>query len=294
MNLNPRTSAQRGGLTVCTLKRGITRSWLCMLMVIAGLGLVPHPAHAQASLHIEDLTWTEVRDALKAGKTTVIIPVGGIEQSGPHMTLGKHNVRVKVLAERIALALGNALVAPVIAYVPEGQVSPPTQHMRFVGTVSIPDDAFKAVVDGAARSFKQHGFTDVVMIGDHGGYQSLLESVATRLNHDWAKSTIHAHFIGTYYDAAQTPYNQALRDRGLTDAQIGTHAGAADTSLMLATDATLVRRDQLKSTRDAAAAKALGVSGDPGASTAALGQIGVDLIVSRTTAAIRQAVARSR
>lgn len=275
--------------------RSVPLLWLGTLMLAAALVSPPVQAQvAMASVQLDDLTWTEVRDALQAGKTTVIIPVGGTEQSGPHMALGKHNVRVKVLAERIARALGTALVAPVIAYVPEGRISPPTQHMRFIGTVSVPDDAFKAVVDGAARSFRQHGFTDVVLIGDHGGYQPLLQAVATRLNRDWAGSTARAHFIGTYYDAAQAPYVQALRDHGLNAAQIGSHAGAADTSLMLATDASLVRRDRLQSGYDAAQAKALGISGDPGPSSAALGQLGVDLIVSRSTAAIREAIALRR
>lgn len=249
---------------------------------------------AQTPVQLDELTWTEVRDAVKSGTTTVIIPVGGTEQSGAHMALGKHNVRVKVLAERIALALGHTLVAPVVAYVPEGRITPPTQHMRYSGTVSIPEDAFKAMIDGAARSFKQHGFTDVVVIGDHGGYQSLLADVATRLNRDWAPSTARAHFIGAYYEAAQAPYNQALRDHGVTDAQIGLHAGAADTSLMLATDASLVRLDQMKADRDAAAEKALGVSGDPRRASMALGQLGVELIVSRTIDATRQAIARPR
>lgn len=272
------------------------RRWLSLaaaLLAVLGAGAASAQG-APASVQLEELTWTEVRDALRAGTTTVIIPVGGTEQSGPHMALGKHNVRVKVLAERIARALGHTLVAPVIAYVPEGQVSPPTQHMRYVGTVSISDDAFKGVVDGAARSFRQHGFTDVVLIGDHGGYQSLLAAVAARLNRDWASSPARAHFVAAYYEAAQTPYNQALREHGLTDAQIGSHAGAADTSLMLATDASLVRREALKIDADAVTAKAMGVSGDPRPATAALGQLGVELIVSRTTTAIRQAIARPR
>ena len=265
-----------------------------MLLVVALLAGTVVAQAAPSSVQLDELTWTEVRDAVKAGTTTVIIPVGGTEQSGPHMALGKHNVRVKVLAERIAQTLGHTLVAPVVAYVPEGHITPPTQHMRYPGTVSIPDDAFKGLIDGAARSFKQHGFTDVVLIGDHGGYQSLLEAVATRLNRDWASSPARAHYVGAYYDAAQKPYNQALRDHGLTDAQIGLHAGAADTSLMLATDASLVRRDQMKIDRDAAAEKALGVSGDPRPASAALGQLGVDLIISRTTAAIQQAIAKPR
>ena len=282
-------------MPTCIPAATCVRWWVAALWAVwFAVGSTAHAQPIAASVHIDDLTWTEVRDALHAGKTTVIIPVGGTEQSGAHMALGKHNVRVKLLAERIALALGNALVAPVVAYVPEGAVTPPTQHMRFVGTVSVPDDAFKAVLDGAARSFKQHGFTNVVLIGDHGGYQSQMDAVAVRLNRDWARSAARAHFVRAYYDAAQAPYQRALQDKGLNEAQIGSHAGVADTSLMLATDANLVRRDQMKIEHDAASAKALGVTGDPRASSAALGQLGVDLIVSRTVAAVRLAVALPR
>jgi creatinine amidohydrolase/Fe(II)-dependent formamide hydrolase-like protein len=107
---------------------------------------------------VDELTWTELRDAIQAGKTTVIVPVGGTEQSGPHIVLGKHNVRARVLAARIAASLGNALVAPVIAYVPEGAIDPPSGHMRFAGTISIPESAFEATLEGAARSFRRAAF----------------------------------------------------------------------------------------------------------------------------------------
>ena len=264
----------------------------CSLIVL-GLALFSTAARpAVASVFLEELTWTELRDAVRAGNTTAIVPVGGTEQSGPHMALGKHNVRVKVLAGRIAAALGNAVVAPVLPYVPEGNISPPTSHMRFAGTLSIPDDAFRSVVDAAARSLRQGGFTDVVLIGDHGGYQSQLKAVAAKLNRDWAATPARAHFVAAYYDTAQIQYVQALRAKGLTDVQIGSHAGVADTSLMLATDATLVRPERMP--RDAAEGAPLGVAGDPRASTAALGQLGVDAIVSQSVAAIRAAVAGRR
>jgi creatinine amidohydrolase/Fe(II)-dependent formamide hydrolase-like protein len=84
----------------------------------------------------------------------------------------------------------------------------------------------------------------------------------------------------------QTAYVQALRAKGLSDAEIGSHAGVADTSLLLAIDPDLVRTDRLGSAQNNAAN---GVFGDPHASTAALGQIGVDLIVTQTVAAIRKA-----
>ena len=252
-----------------------------------------------ATPFIEDMTWVEVRDAQRAGKTTVIIPVGGTEQNGPHMVLGKHNVRVQILAGRIATALGTALVAPVLAYVPEGNITPPTAHMRFPGTITIPDDAFKSLLDSAARSFKQHGFTDVVLIGDHGGYQSQLKAVAAKLNKDWAaasQSSYRAHFIGEYYQATQTSYVKALRAKGLSDAQIGTHAGSADTALLLALNPAGVRADLLAGAlREGSSGGngigiGSGISGDPRAATAALGQLGVDAVVDETVAAIKAAI----
>ena len=268
------------------------RKWVmrkAIIIVCTWLAIFSLPAWSRFdSVFLEELTWTEVRDDIHVGKTTVIIPIGGTEQSGPHMALGKHNVRVKTLAGKIAASLGNALVAPVVAYVPEGSIAPPSGHMRFAGTISVPNDAFKSMLDAAARSLKQHGFVDVILIGDHGGYQAQLKAVAMRLNHDWAATPAHAHFIDDYYRTTETDYVQTLRSKGLSDEQIGLHAGAADTSLMLAIDATLVRPNQMP--RDLREGRANGVVGDPRASSAALGQLGVDLIVAKTVAAIRTAL----
>ena len=159
--------------------------------------------------------------------------------------------------------------------------------MRQAGTISVPEAAFKAVIEGAARSFAQHGFTDIVILGDSGNYQAALKAVADALNRDWRKGPARAHFIGDYYMAAQQPFGKLLREHGLTDAQIGTHAGAADTSLMLAVDASRVWPDK-------ATAMAEGVAGDPRRASAELGKRGTDLIVQRSVAAIRQATAAPR
>jgi creatinine amidohydrolase len=259
---------------------------LCALVLCAiGLAAGTPARAAPPGVYLEELTWTEVRDAVKAGATTIILPVGGTEQSGPQMALGKHNARARVLAGRIAAALGDTLVAPVVSYVPEGTVSPPSGHMRYPGTISIPDAAFKGMLEGAARSFRQAGFLHVVLIGDHGGYQSELKDVAAVLNREWAGTPARAHFIDTYYKVTQTGYVQALRGKGLGDAAIGSHAGAADTSLLMAIDPSMVRTDKL----DSASGAATGITGDPRGSSAALGQLGVDQIVAETVAAIRKA-----
>ncbi len=267
--------------------RWFAGSIICMTLATAAVA-----APLAGAVFLEEMSWTEVRDALRAGKTTIVVPVGGTEQNGPHMALGKHNVRVRQLAAKIAATLGHALVAPVISYVPEGNIAPPSGHMRFAGTISVPDAAFKSVVDGAARSFKQHGFVDVVLIGDHGGYQTQLREVALQLNRAWAGTPARAHYIADYYRATLTHYPQALRGMGLNDAQIGTHAGAADTSLLMAIDASMVRPDNFAAAAQGGALA--GVEGDPRPSSAALGQLGVDLIVEQTVTAIRQAIAARR
>ena len=251
------------------------------------------PAAPVRSVQLEDLTWTELRDAIAAGTTTVLVPVGGTEQSGPHIALGKHNVRARVLSAEIARRLGNAVVAPVIAYVPEGNVSPPTSHMRFTGTITVPESTFESLLASTAASLRQHGFRDVVFLGDHGGYQRSLQRVADTLNRQWkADPRCRAHALLAYYDATQKAYVDALRRKGHSDAEIGEHAGLADTSLMMAVDKSLVLPEQF-----AAAAKggrALGVNGDPTHSSAELGRLGVDAVIETSVNAIRAATGPAR
>lgn len=241
------------------------------------------------SVFLEDLTSFELRAAVANGSTTVLVPIGGTEQNGPHMALGKHNVRVKALAGQIAQKLGNAIVAPVLAYVPEGAIFPPVAHMRFSGTISIADATFESILESTARSFKQHGFHDVVFLGDHGGYQKSEVRAAQKINKEWAADTrFRALALTAYYEASQGPYIQALRGKGHSDAEIGTHAGLADTSMMLAIDKSLVRLDLLA--EGAKTAPADGVYGDPRKSSAELGQLGIRGIVDRSVQAIQEAV----
>jgi creatinine amidohydrolase/Fe(II)-dependent formamide hydrolase-like protein len=261
-----------------------TAAFLVALLLGAGLAWADPP-----TVYTGELTWTEIRDAIQAGKTTIIVPVGGTEQSGPHIALNKHNLRVRFFAGRVAAALGNALVAPVLAYVPEGSINPPTGHMRFPGTMTIPEATFEEILVSTGRGFKAQGFKDVVFIGDHGGYQKSMKKAAASLNREWAASPVRAHAIEEYYDAVQKDYKEALRAKGFTDAEIGVHAGLADTSLMLAIDPSLVRMDAMKS---AAGDKSNGVDGDPTKSTSALGKIGVDIVVKKTVDAIKRDVGR--
>ena len=133
--------------------------------VIAGVAAVLVAGQAVASpVETERMTWTEIRDAVAAGKTTIIIPTGGTEQNGPHMITGKHNFIVAETARRIAATLGDALVAPVLAYVPEGDVAQREGHMAYPGTISVPPIVFSKVLKAAAESFKAHGFKLMIQV----------------------------------------------------------------------------------------------------------------------------------
>jgi creatinine amidohydrolase len=271
----------QGLLTMRHSLRRVIASVVLLITAHASLAQTP------PTVQLQNLTWTELRDQIRAGTTTIIIPIGGTEQSGPYVAVGKHNVRAEYLAEKIAQRLGNTLVAPVVAYVPEGGYAPPTSHMRFPGTITIPDDVFEKLLESAANSFAVHGFRNIVFLGDHGGYQKDLKRVVAQLNKSWAGKDAHAILPPEYYDASSDGYAQILRQHGYRDDEIGTHAGLADTSLQLAVAPQMVRLSELKAAPKLGAADGV-YGGDPHRSSAELGQLGVDAIVSRTVDAIRK------
>jgi sterol desaturase/sphingolipid hydroxylase (fatty acid hydroxylase superfamily)/creatinine amidohydrolase/Fe(II)-dependent formamide hydrolase-like protein len=264
------------------LRRAGMAGWL-VIFVAFYFGLyaisTAERGYAPPSVHLEDLTWTEIRKAVDAGYTRVIVPTGGTEQNGPHVILGKHNYVVRATAERIAAELGNTLVAPVIAYVPEGPVSPePSGHMRFAGTLTIGTDVFQAMIAWAVESYAAHGFEIVYLIGDSGGNQESQAAVAAAYAQD---GRIAVHHIGDYYAAnGQVDW---LLQQGFTEAEIGRHAGIRDTSELLAAHPAGVRQEQGLVLPDDSGN--LGSSGERSLASAEIGEKMLDLKVQ---AALRQ------
>ena len=215
----PSPPRPRAGNLALSGRAASSLAWVGALAALLFAGA----ALAQPSIFLEELTSPEVRDAVRSGKTTVLVPIGGTEWNGAHIVLGKHNARARYLAARIAGKLGNALVAPVIAYVPEGRIEPPSQHMKHPGTITIPDDAFEKTLESAAKSLQHHGFTTVVLLGDHGGYAKSLRNVARRVKGVLAPDE--------YYREME-------------------HAGMEDTAATLAVDSKLVRDPKGASTEE--------------------------------------------
>ncbi|MCY3612112.1 MAG: creatininase family protein [Gemmatimonadetes bacterium] len=154
----------------------------------------PRPIEGINSIWIDELTWMEVRDEIATGKTTGIIATGGVEQNGPYMAGGKHNYVLEAICDAIARELGDALCAPVMKYVPEGD----PENIRYPGTLSVRQETFRMVLEDVANSLKSQGFTDVVFIGDSGGNQNGMSETADRLNDHW-DGAARAHYIEEYY-----------------------------------------------------------------------------------------------
>ncbi len=243
------------------------------------------PAEVPDTVFLEELTWTEVRDVLASGKTTVILASAGNEHNGPHMVLGKHEYIVKYAAERIARELGNALVAPIVTYVPEGAIEPASGHMRYPGTITLPNVYFMKIYEYAARSLRAHGFTDIVFIGDSGGNQEGMNEVALALNEEWKGGKTRVHFVPEYYSANGFP--EWLKSKGETQESIGSHAGISDTSQLLAVAPQHIRKDKLAK---AGGFEGSGVSGDPTKASVEYGKKGIELKVETAVARIRKLV----
>jgi len=252
--------------------------------VLPVLLLATSVTYAQ-SVYVEDLTWTEVRDAIAAGKTSALIYAGSTEQNGPHLALGKHTFIAHYVAGRIAEELGDALVYPTMPFAPTGDFVLKTGHLRFPGSVSVNSEVFLGVVSQVALSAINAGFTQVYLMGDHGGGQSELKLAAETLDREWSVKGVRVRYVPDPYFKEQAQSAQFLKDHNIVADE---HAGADDTSEMLYLDSAhkWVRADKLAAS-DSAMESKTGVVGDPTKASAAMGKTFLDFKVNDAVAQIR-------
>lgn len=250
---------------------------------------LPSDGETPDTVFLDELTWTEVRDAIASGTTTLIVATAGTEQNGPHVTLAKHRITIRAAADGVARKLGNALVAPIINYVPEGGIDPPTGAMRYPGTMSLPNVYFMKILEYAARSSRVHGFTDIVFIGDSGGNQKGMREVSDALNEEWKGDATRVHYIPEYYYGHG--YTEWLESQGETREDIGSHAGIASTSIVLAFAPEHVRKDKLTPDGVVEHSKS---NGDPSRATVEYGKKLIELRVEITAGRIQELIQLAR
>jgi creatinine amidohydrolase/Fe(II)-dependent formamide hydrolase-like protein len=253
------------------------------------------PIDAVDTVFLEEMTWMEVRDAMRAGKDTIIVATGGIEQNGPYLAAGKHNYVLRATTEAIARKLGNALVAPIVGFVPEGDIDPPSEHMLYQSTIGVTEETFERLLTDICGGLRTHGFKHIVLIGDSGGNQRGMKAVAEALNARWAgddsksKTRSRVYFIPEYYDYPAVA--RWLEQQGITQTPEGIHDDFAITSIMMTVDPATVRMAQRIK---AGKFRINGVDLAPAEKTIAWGRKVVDFRAEATIAALRRAMAAAR
>ncbi len=202
----------------------------------------PNPLPAPDTVWLEEMTWMDVRDALNSGKTTALIPTGGMEPNGPWLVTGKHNYVLRANCDAIARKLGDAICTPIIKLVPEGSIDPPSGHMTSPGTLSLRQETFEAMLTDVAHSLKMHGFRNIIFFGDSGGNQGGQRTVAEKLNAEWNGAAVVAH-VQEYYDYGSV--GRYMSYKGLeTGEGDGLHDDPIITLNMFYTDPNSVRYDK--------------------------------------------------
>lgn len=247
------------------------------------------PIAAGQSYWLEELTSMEIRDAISSGTSTVIIATGGIEENGPYLSIGKHNLILQAACPAIAEALGNALCAPTVKFVPEGNIDPPSGAMKYPGSISVSAETYEALLTDIASSLKQAGFSDIVMIGDSGGNQRGMANVASSLGKSWQGEATRIHFIREFYDPGWVE-TERYTERELGIAQStddGYHDDIWVTAMMMVTDPEQVRYQQRV---EAGLASINGVAITPLVDTIQLGREMIQFRAQYTAEAIRRSL----
>jgi creatinine amidohydrolase len=248
-----------------------------------------NPLEASDSLWIEELTYMEVRDLIAAGYSTAIIATGGIEENGPYLATGKHNIILRALCPAIARGLGNALCAPVVGFVPEGNLEPPSGAMHFPGSITVRDETYHALLVDIAESLRLHGFKDIVLIGDSGGNQRGMGAAAEELNGRWAGTGVTAHFMIEFYTPGWEETEKYTEEvLGVAETRNdGHHDDIWVTAIMMVTDPSSVRYHERV---EADLASINGVAIAPMEDTIELGKKMVAFRAKYTANAIREAI----
>lgn len=232
------------------------------------------------------LTGPEIRATAARGNALAVLPVGSLEQHGPHLpviTDTRTAWEVAIRAARLAAPATPVLVLPGM------WMGMSEHHLPFGGTISLDYGEFHGVLRGITRSLRALGFARLLIVNGHGGNVEPLAVSARELAHEYGLPVV-----------ATTPWNVPEAATAiaalLVSAKSVQHACEAETSVMLAMTPETVRPDKFEEAMRQAPplidgrpgysrfwafserAPATGVRGDPRPATAAKGEQMLDIM----------------
>lgn len=187
------------------------------------------------ALHLDQLTWEEVKTEIQAGRDTVIVPFGSTEQHGRHMPLGTDAVLGDELGWGLADRL-DAFLAPTVRF------GCSEHHMAFAGTISLSSATLGYIVTDVVSSLSHHGFRQIVLLPTHGGNFKPLATAVAQIEPVKDVRILAFTDLMALIEAA---FKSSSKFK-ISPAQSGAHSGEWETSLML-----MLRPDQVKMERAA-------------------------------------------
>jgi creatinine amidohydrolase len=252
------------------------------------------------TLLLEQLTWPEVELALTRGMTTAVVPVGSVEQHGPHLPLFVDAERATALGVRVARALGDALVAPTI------RIGCSEHHMGFAGTITLRTETLEALLHDYVTSLARHGFLDICLLPSHGGNFKPIEEMLPRLREAAAEVEEECRVLAfTDLLGIVSVWRWVVEEEAGLGACVGGHADIAESSELLALHPGMVREGRVESgvvgeldqkKLDRVLEKGLraitpnGILGDPRGMSAELGEKLLDATARTISEAFAEAV----
>lgn len=182
---------------------------------------------------IDRLTSREVESAISQGARTAILPLGAIEQHGPHLPLSVDSDHADALAMRVARRLGDALVLPTI------RVGYSPHHLGFAGTLSVRASTLEAVCLDYCSGLASHGFDRVVLFSAHIGNYPIMREFEQRLI-EALSPDLQVIVFGEGHLILQAWRAVSPAQAELT----GGHADVAETSVMLALHPDKIRPER--------------------------------------------------
>jgi creatinine amidohydrolase/Fe(II)-dependent formamide hydrolase-like protein len=200
-----------------------------MLSPTLALAQTPRVTSVKDIVELELLTHTEVYEKIhNEGMTSVLVVTGGTEERGPQDVLGGHTIMARHHAVDIAKKLGKTLVAPVLPIAVSATGL--RENTNQPGGVQMPPDVFRAVQLAEIESMALNGFTDIFLMGDHGGGQQEIKAAAEEENRKLASKGVRVYYISDFYNKTHDDIDLYLYEHKLP---IGGHGAMMETSEML-------------------------------------------------------------
>ncbi len=238
------------------------------------------------------LTTSGVARMLAEGPTDVIIPLGALEQHGPHLPISTDQVIAEALALRAATEVGACAVGPCVP------IGVSNHHLGFAGTTTLSAPVMASIQVEIVTSLLANGFRNAYLVTGHAGNCASMAEAVRRLSERFGNHVV----AFDDWPAQRSALHAVATDLGLDPERVGTHAGHFETSIMCLLVPDLVQLDRAEAgfigpAREASrillgqGMKKLssnGVIGDPQGASAAAGRGYLDALVAHVVDGITE------